>query len=136
MHQQLGPASAEAHGIRWRLARVVLFGLLVIVAPSTVASSGEEARMDAFAKCLTANKATMFGSFWCSHCDDQKRLFGKSFRFVNYVECAVPGSRQASAACQFAQIRYTPTWRFADGERRERMQTLPELSTKTGCPLP
>jgi hypothetical protein len=123
-------------GIQWRLARVALLSLLVMLASSTVASSGDESKMDAFAKCLTANKATMYGSFWCSHCDDQKKLFGKSFRHVNYVECSVPGSRQMSLVCQFAQIRLTPTWIFADGERREGMQTLQQLSTKTGCPLP
>ncbi len=123
-------------GIQWRLARVALLSLLVMLASSTVASSGDESRMDAFAKCLTANKATMYGSFWCSHCDDQKKLFGKSFRYVNYMECSVPGSRQLSVACQFAQIRNTPTWIYADGERREGMQTLQQLSIKTGCPLP
>jgi hypothetical protein len=124
-----------AIGIQWRLARLALLSLLVMLASSTVASSGDESKLDAFAKCLTANKATMYGSFWCSHCDDQKKLFGKSFRHVNYVECYVPGSRQVSFACQFAQIRLTPTWIFADGERREGMQTLQQLSTKTGCPL-
>ncbi len=77
----------------------------------------------------------MYGSVLCSHCDDQKKLFGKSFSYVTYVECSVPFSRQVTPACQAAGIRYTPTWIFADGDRSEGTQTLEKLSKKTGCPL-
>ena len=35
---------------------------------------------DTFAKCLTENNATMYGTEWCSHCKAQKELFGKSFQ--------------------------------------------------------
>jgi hypothetical protein len=135
MSPQRDKSKATA-GIRWRLARMVLLSLAVVLVSGAAASSGDEARMDAFAKCLTEKKTTMYGSFWCSHCDDQKKLFGKSFGYVNYVECSVPGGRQLTFACQFAHIRFTPTWTFADGERREGTQTLQQLSTKTGCALP
>ena len=135
MSPQEGKATSTA-GMRWRLARMVLLPLVVVLVSGAAASSGDEARMDAFAKCLTGKKTIMYGSFWCSHCDEQKKLFGKSFRYVNYVECSVPGSRQTTFACQIAHIRYTPTWTFADGERREGTQTLQQLSAKTGCPLP
>lgn len=119
-----------------RLIRIGSLCLLVVLVPATLAGAGDESRMDAFAKCLTAKKATMYGSFHCSHCDDQKKLFGSSFAYVKYVECSVPFSRQVSPACQAAVIRYTPTWIFADGELREGKQTLERLSKKTGCPLP
>ncbi len=91
---------------------------------------------DAFAKCLAEKQATMYGSFLCPHCDDQKKLFGSSFRYVPYVECSVRGSRQMTFPCIAAQIRYTPTWIFADGERRTGVQQLKALSEKTGCKLP
>jgi hypothetical protein len=107
----------------------------VVLVPATLAGAGDESRMDAFAKCLTAKKATMYGSLLCSHCDDQKKLFRSSFVYVTYIECSVPFSRQVAPACQAAGIRYTPTWIFADGERREGIQTLEQLSKKTGCPL-
>ena len=102
----------------------------------TTAGSAESSDLDAFAKCVAERKATMYGSFLCSHCDDQKKLFGPSFRYIPYVECSVRGSRQMSFPCIAAQIRYTPTWIFADDERRTGVQSLKELSTKTGCPLP
>jgi hypothetical protein len=72
----------------------------------------------------------------CPHCDDQRKLFGSSFRYVTYIECSVRGSRQMTFPCIAAQIRYTPTWIFDDGERRVGLQSLKSLSEKTGCQLP
>ncbi len=92
--------------------------------------------LDAFAKCVAEKKATMYGSFLCPHCDDQRKLFGPSFRYIPYVECSVRGSRQTTFPCIAAQIRFTPTWIFADGERRTGVQPLKNLSEKTGCRLP
>ena len=81
-------------------------------------------------------KATMYGSFLCSHCDDQKKLFGPSFRYVPYVECSVRGSRQMTFPCIAAQIRYTPTWIFADGERRTGVQSAEGFERKDGMQAP
>jgi hypothetical protein len=100
------------------------------------AGSAQPSNMDAFAKCLAGKKATMYGSFLCPHCTDQKKLFGPSFQYVPYVECSIVGSRQMSSLCAAAQIRYTPTWIFKDGERRIGLQSLNSLSEKTGCKLP
>jgi hypothetical protein len=108
----------------------------MMVGLCTTAGSAESSDSDAFAKCVAEKKTTMYGSFLCSHCDDQKKLFGPSFRYIPYVECSVRGSRQMSFPCIAAQIHYTPTWIFADDERRTGVQPLKDLSTKTGCPLP
>jgi hypothetical protein len=102
----------------------------------TMARSAEQGNVESFAKCLAEKKATMYGSFLCAHCDDQKNLFGSSFRYVPYVECSIRGSRLMTFACTAAQIRYTPTWIFDDGERRVGLQSLKGLSEKTGCKLP
>ena len=104
--------------------------------PATPAAGGWRPRdPDAFARCLAKKKAFMYGSYLCPHCEDQKKLFGSSFRYVAYVECSVPGSRQVTFPCMAEQIRYTPTWIFQDGERRVGVQSLQALSQKTGCPL-
>ena len=112
------------------LARLVTVGFLTLVGFSQATDP------DTFAKCLAEKKATMYGSFLCPHCEDQKKLFGSSFRYVPYVECSVRGSRQMTFPCIAAQIRYTPTWIFADGERRTGVQQLKDLGEKTGCKLP
>ncbi|HEV2398871.1 MAG TPA: hypothetical protein VGS27_18135 [Candidatus Sulfotelmatobacter sp.] len=111
-------------------ARMATVGLLVL------AALGQSTDLDTFAKCLADKKATMYGSFLCSHCNDQKKLFGSSFRYVPYVECSQRGSRDMTFPCMAAEIRYTPTWIFADGERRTGIQPLKDLSQKTGCKLP
>lgn len=107
----------------------------LVGSPSAPAEPAGSTSLDTFAKCIAQN-TTMYGSFVCSHCDDQKKLFGDSFKHVRYVECSVPGGRQMTPACQAAQIRFTPTWIFADSERRTGVQSLKQLSDKTGCPLP
>jgi protein-disulfide isomerase len=98
--------------------------------------SAESNDLDGFAKCLAEKNTTMYGSFLCPHCDDQKKLFGSSFRYVPYVECSMRGSRQMTFPCMAAQIRFTPTWIFANGERLTGVQPLKDLSEKTGCKLP
>jgi hypothetical protein len=60
---------------------------------------------DAFAKCLTAKGLTMYGAVWCPHCQDQKALFGDSFKYIKYVEC--PDNTQL---CIDKNIQGYPTW--------------------------
>ena len=90
---------------------------------------------DDFAKCLTEKGATFYGAFWCSHCKEQKALFGKSARYLNYVECSTPDGKAQLSICKAAGIEGYPTWIFADGTRSNIM-TLRELSDKTSCSLP
>jgi hypothetical protein len=115
------------------VALLIAFTTVVVCNPVGTAQSNN---LDAFARCLGEKNATMYGSFLCSHCEDQKKLFGPSFQYVPYVECSVRGSRQMTFPCMAAQIRLTPTWIFADGERRTGVQPLKDLSVKTACKLP
>src|SRR3989344_4690623 len=62
----------------------------------------------AFAQCLTAKGATMYGAYWCSHCKAQKAQFGSSFKYVNYVECT-----EDPKVCEAAGIQGYPTWKIA-----------------------
>jgi hypothetical protein len=119
-----------------RLGAAALLVVSLVAGFSITVGSAERGNVDSFAKCLAAKKATMYGSFLCPHCDDQKNLFGSSFHYVPYIECSVRGSRQMTFLCTVAQIRYTPTWIFDDGERRIGLQSLKSLSEKTGCKLP
>jgi len=93
-------------------------------------------RLDAFAQCLTAKQAKMYGAYWCPHCSEQKELFDSSFEYAPYIECGVKGSKGLALPCTQAGIQRFPTWVFADGTRVEGKQQLTFLSDKTGCPLP
>ena len=92
--------------------------------------------LDGFAKCLTKSSAKMYGAWWCTHCADQKKLFGFAFQYVNYVECSPPGQRTQNDVCKQAGLKGYPTWQFADGTRAEGALHLEALSEKTGCKLP
>jgi hypothetical protein len=93
-------------------------------------------RYDEFAKCLSAKQVKMYGAYWCPHCADQKEEFGKSFRYINYVECAIQGSREMTPACKAAKVQHFPSWQFGSNPLVEGIFPLQELSDKTGCSLP
>ncbi|HXP17179.1 MAG TPA: hypothetical protein VN868_08760 [Terriglobales bacterium] len=93
-------------------------------------------RLDTFAQCLAAKQVRMYGAYWCPHCAEQKEMFESSFRYVPYVECGLPGSRDQAPVCKDAGIKHFPTWQFADGERQEGTLSLELLGSKTGCGLP
>jgi hypothetical protein len=94
-------------------------------------------RYNDFAKCLSSKQVKMYGAYWCPHCADQKEEFGKSFQYVNYVECAIKNSRELSPACKAAGVEHFPSWQFGPNlPLVEGVFPLQELSDKTGCSLP
>ena len=92
-------------------------------------------RYDAFAHCLAAKQVKMYGLYWCTHCADQKALFGSSFQYVPYIECGVKGSRDLSAECKQANVKNFPTWDFS-GLRHAGVLPLKTLGEQSGCSLP
>ena len=90
---------------------------------------------DAFATCLTEKNVSMYGAYWCPHCQNQKKMFGDSWDRVAYVECAVRGSNVQAKICQDAGIKGYPTWVFSDGSRVPGEMSFAQLSEKTGCAL-
>jgi len=86
------------------------------------------------AQCLTDKGAKMYGAYWCPHCQAQKKMFGKGFSKVTYVECAQPGNPQVQTqACRDAGVESYPTWIFAGGDRVSGEQSLEDLAKKAGC---
>ncbi len=119
--------------------RDVLLGLLIVTAVAAAYFIGRHRRvshLNAFAQCLSAKQAKMYGAYWCPHCAEQEQMFGSAFQYVSYVECGIKGSRAMSPECVQAGIKHFPTWQFSDGERREGAMALKALSEKTGCSLP
>lgn len=93
-------------------------------------------KYDAFAKCLGTHQAKMYGLYWCPHCQDQKEMFGASFHYVPYVECAIKGSREMAPECKIAGVNLFPSWQFGADPPKEGVLSLEALSDKTGCSLP
>ena len=119
-----------------KLKKKTLFGLIVgvvaIILLWNISFSGP-GQYDDFAECLTEAGAKMYGAYWCSHCNTQKEMFGKSWKFVNYIECA-EGNGQTQE-CKDAGITGYPTWEFGDESRQSGKLPLDILSERTGCSL-
>lgn len=98
--------------------------------------SSQPGKYDNFAKCLNDKGAVFFGAFWCPHCQNQKKAFGKSFKYVKYIECSTPDGRGQTKECKDKNIEGYPTWDFTDGSRESSEVPFPKLSEKTGCTLP
>lgn len=91
-----------------------------------------QSNLDDFAKCLTENNATMYGASWCSHCNNQKNMFGESVEYIRFVDCEVGG--KLSTECKAANIQGYPTW-IINGKTYTGEQTLEKLAQLTGCSL-
>ncbi len=87
--------------------------------------------LDAFARCVAGKGLTMYGAYWCSHCQNEKRAFGDSFKYISYVECA-----DNPKVCTDKGVTGFPTWIFPDGRKLEGEQGLEGLAKATGCVLP
>lgn len=85
---------------------------------------------DTFAQCLATKNMTMYGAVWCSHCKEQKALFGESFKFVPYVECS-----ENPQGCMDKGVQAYPTWIDSSGVKYVGKQSLEKLSQITGCEL-
>jgi len=118
------------------MKRFAAFILLLPIICATQSAFSADKKLDGFAKCLTEKKAVMYGAATCSHCADQKELFGESFQYVTYVECMVPETHKETDQCKALGIKHTPTWIFGDGTRLEGTLQLDKLSQQTGCKLP
>jgi hypothetical protein len=104
--------------------------VLVVVAGGITFFTGRPGKVsDEFAKCLTEKGAVMYGTYWCSHCKAQKREFGDSFQFVDYVECT-----EEADLCTEKEIEGFPTW-IIDEKKYTGQQSLSTLSLLTGCEL-
>jgi glutaredoxin len=93
-----------------------------------------QAPVDRFAQCLTDKGTVMYGLYWCSHCEEQKKMFGSSFSKVHYVECGTADHKE-QPQCIEQNVKNFPTWQFANGDRYEGELAFVDLATRTGCSL-
>uniref|UniRef100_A0A803MRA8 Vitamin K epoxide reductase domain-containing protein n=1 Tax=Chenopodium quinoa TaxID=63459 RepID=A0A803MRA8_CHEQI len=66
------------------------------------------------AKHLKSTGAKMYGAFWCSHCQEQKQMFGReAMELLDYVECFPDGVKKGikiASVCSDVGIEGFPTW--------------------------
>lgn len=116
---------------------IVLVAVAVIAAGAMIVGAyNVSSPLDGFATCLKDKGATFYGAFWCPHCQNQKKLFGKSQSKLPYVECSTPNGKGQTQVCSDKKVEGYPTWEFTDGSRESGELTLERLAEKTGCSLP
>ncbi|KAK3410526.1 hypothetical protein EUGRSUZ_J02496 [Eucalyptus grandis] len=79
--------------------------------------------------------AKMYGAFWCSHCLEQKQMFGReAAKILDYVECFPDGYKKGTKIakqCADVGIEGFPTW-LINGEVLSGEQELSELARLSG----
>ena len=89
-----------------------------------------DANLDELATCITDAWLTMYGTEWCSHCKDQKALFGASFANINFVDCDA-----SKPACVAAGVQWFPTWQDGEGNNYPGKQPVATLAEIAGCTM-
>ncbi len=92
--------------------------VLIIIGSGVTYAVLSPGQYDNFAKCLTEKGVVMYGEDWCQYTQGQKRMFGKSFKYVNYEVKT--------------DLKIRPTW-IINEETYERVQSFETLSELTGC---
>lgn len=111
----------------WIIAIIVLV-ILLIYNPFKSKTS-EAGQYDVFAQCLTDAGVKMYGTEWCPHCQNQKKLFSKSFEFINYTDCD-----KNKETCLTENIKGYPTWKL-NGKSYTGEQSFENLAGISGCKL-
>lgn len=93
------------------------------------AKTSEVGQYDVFAQCLTDAGVKMYGTEWCPHCQNQKKLFGKSFKIINYIDCD-----KNRETCLIEGIQGYPTWKL-NGESYTGEQSFKSLAQISECKL-
>ncbi len=114
--------------------KIVLMGILVVLiivvsfyGYKTIAGNViKEGAYDEFAKYLTEQEVKMYGTEWCSHCKNQKKLFGSSFQYIDYIDCD-----QNRRECLSAGVQGYPTWEI-NGLNYPGEQSLERLAQLIG----
>ena len=116
---------------------IAIIIIIVVVAGYFIWTENKKPGLyDDFAKCLKDKGAKFYGPFWCPHCQNQKKAFDRSAKYLLYIECSTPDSNNQLQVCIDANIQGYPTWEFADKSRQTGELSLQQLADKTSCQLP
>ncbi len=120
---------------KWFLGTIVA-GLLIV--GYYAASAAMPGKYDELAKCMTEKGVMFYGAYWCPHCQEQKESFGKSMKYITYVECSYAdsnGKPKDTQVCLDANITSYPTWEFEGGRRQTGAFPPESLAQLTACKI-
>ena len=83
---------------------VLLFAGILFFSSDDTSTPPPSSELDAFAQCITDSGATLYGAWWCPHCEAQREMFGTSEQYLPYQECSLPSSKSQNLVCKKAGI--------------------------------
>ena len=92
-------------------------------------------KYDNFAMCLNQKGIKMYGASWCPHCQEQKKIFESSQKYLNYVECSTTDGKGQTDICKNNQITSYPTWELSNGTKLVGTYSFEKLAEISGCSL-
>ena len=113
------------------VAIVTLTGTLGVYASQGKLAAQSNSFAGRLAQHLTLTNAKMYGAYWCSHCQDQKKKFGEAKKLIPYVECDPKGENSQTALCQQKGIQGFPTWEI-NGKMISGDLPLDKLADESG----
>ncbi len=125
------PKKPQRNYFMYIVTALIVLGILYFLFSGVFAKGA----YDSFAQCLSNSGVEMYGAYWCPHCAEQKLLFGKSAKYLPYVECSLPNQAGQTQECTNLGIQSYPTWEFAHGKRIEGNLQLQQLSDLSNCSL-
>jgi thiol-disulfide isomerase/thioredoxin len=121
--------------MKMNTSSIVILIAIIAIFGGMIWYSMQPGQYDKLAMCIKDSGTTFYGAFWCPHCQEQKRLFGKSASLLPYTECSTVDGKGQLPVCKDAKVETYPTWQFKDGTRKTGTLTLAELASTTGCAL-
>lgn len=111
---------------------ILLFGFIFYF----YSKGKEPGAYDDFVNCLSEKNVKFYGSFQCSHCQNQKKMFEKSSKLLDstgvYIECGPLGS--FNTQCTSLGVTSVPLWKIGN-ESLSGLQQLTVLAEKSQCSL-
>ena len=118
------------------LGIVVVGAILIFSVRDNQDNQAKAQAISEFAACLADEGAKFYGAFWCSHCKNQKDIFGTAAGELPYIECSTADAQSQTDVCITNRISAYPTWEFSDGSRLTGELSFEELAGKTRCQAP
>ncbi len=109
--------------------------LILVLGLVLISGCNEITNYDNFVNCLEEKDVKLYGSFQCSHCEEQKEMFKNSTELLVenvYVECGALSSFNED--CRNNNVSAVPMW-VINNESYLGTMSLDKISKLSGCDL-
>lgn len=117
--------------IHW-IVTVIIVAIVISLSVAVMTGAfSKKSNYDKFAICLDNAGLTMYGTDWCSACDQQKEMFGDAFKYIDYENCDFNQEE-----CRDLGITGYPAWVLDDEVVGKGSRPFADLAGFSGCTLP